>query len=126
MSEFDALPEPDTDNAKLNAFNETWEATLAAKAAEEETTRQTMIEAAKAEMAEWEKQQEVQRESKTSQNRQEEQVVLEDIEREMDPENGNPWERVVKLVEIKAEAGEGELDVSRMKSIFLQMKNKQK
>jgi hypothetical protein len=27
--------------------------------------------------------------------------VLEDIEREMDPENGNPWERVVKLVEIK-------------------------
>ena len=41
------------------------------------------------------------RHSQTSQNRQEEQVVLEDIEREMDPENGNPWERVVKLVEIK-------------------------
>eukprot|EP00619_Florenciella_sp_RCC1007_P009729 CAMPEP_0205921346 /NCGR_PEP_ID=MMETSP1325-20131115/12696_1 /ASSEMBLY_ACC=CAM_ASM_000708 /TAXON_ID=236786 /ORGANISM="Florenciella sp., Strain RCC1007" /LENGTH=126 /DNA_ID=CAMNT_0053289151 /DNA_START=11 /DNA_END=391 /DNA_ORIENTATION=- len=126
MAEFDALPEPDADNAKLNEFNEKWEAELAAKAAEEEATRQTMVEKAKEELAEWEKQQEVQRESKTSQNRQEEQVVLEDIEREMDPENGNPWERVVKLVEIKAEPAEGELDVSRMKSIFLQMKNKQK
>ena len=47
------------------------------------------------------------------------QVKLEALEADL--ESDNPWERVVKLVDLQQE-GEGS-DVSRMRSILIQLKN---
>lgn len=37
--------------------------------------------------------------------------------------NGNSWERVTKLVDLQLDHTATELDTSRMRQIFIQMKN---
>ena len=56
-------------------------------------------------------------------NRTAEQVFLEQLEADL--ESDNPWERVVNLVDIQADADEAN-DVSRMRQIFIQLKNEKK
>ena len=47
------------------------------------------------------------------------QVKLEKLEADLESEN--PWERVINLVDMQAEAGKA--DMSRIKQIFIQLKN---
>ena len=56
--------------------------------------------------------------AKKEMNREEEAKVLESAKADM--ECANPWERVVKLVDMKSE---GEHDMSRMKQVMIRMKN---
>lgn len=112
---------PDPDDAKLEEFNLQWQAELAQKEQEEEAVRSQMLEEAQKAFADWNQQREVQRESKSAQNRQEEQVLCEQIEGEI--ENDNPWERVVSLIDLQTDHSDESLDVSRMRAIFIKMKN---
>lgn len=53
-------------------------------------------------------------------NRSEEQVLLEKVEYEL--ESGNSWERVTKLIDNEAEEDD-KSDTSRMRKLFIQLKN---
>ena len=46
---------------------------------------------------------------------------MEQIEADMEAEN--PWARVIKLVDLQAEHSDKNLDVSRMRQLFIQLKN---
>ena len=97
-------------------FDAQWQEELGQKAQTEEEKRQEMVIAAKGAMDEWGAQREVQRESKTSQNRQDEQLLCEQIELERE---ADPWDRVVKLVDLQTDASDDLLDTSRMRAIFI-------
>ena len=49
------------------------------------------------------------------------QLLMEQIEADMEAEN--PWARVIKLVDLQAEHSDKNLDVSRMRQLFIQLKN---
>ena len=40
-----------------------------------------------------------------------------------DVESENPWERIVSLVDLQADADDKALDTARMRQVFIQMKN---
>lgn len=46
---------------------------------------------------------------------------MEQIEADLEAEN--PWARVIKLVDLQAEHSDKNLDVSRMRQLFIQLKN---
>ena len=76
-------------------FDAQWQEELGQKAQTEEEKRQEMVIAAKGAMDEWGAQREVQRESKTSQNRQDEQLLCEQCSLELtlgyiDQHSNNP------------------------------------
>ena len=54
-------------------------------------------------------------------NRSEEQVLLENIESEVDANNN--WERVTKLIDAGESADAAKADVTRMRKLFIQLKN---
>ena len=54
-------------------------------------------------------------------NRSEEQVLLEKVEYEL--ESGNCWERVTKLIDNDADADADKSDTTRMRKLFIQLKN---
>ena len=49
------------------------------------------------------------------------QLLMEQIEADLEAEN--PWARVIKLVDLQAEHSDKNLDVSRMRQLFIQLKN---
>ena len=57
-------------------------------------------------------------------NREKEQVKMEQMAAEN--ESPNPWERVVSLVDLQADAVAAAGDTSRMRQVFIQMKNSAK
>ena len=74
------------------------------------------------ELAEWQQQRDIKMNAKKENNRTEEAVVLETVNCGI--ESGAPWERVMKLIDSSAETIEGgKSDVSRMKNLFIQLKN---
>jgi hypothetical protein len=46
---------------------------------------------------------------------------MEQIEADLEAEN--PWARIIKLVDLQTEHSDGSNDVSRMRQIFIQLKN---
>mmetsp|Transcript_20360 Transcript_20360/g.37979 ORF Transcript_20360/g.37979 Transcript_20360/m.37979 type:complete len:167 (+) Transcript_20360:54-554(+) len=99
------------------AFNSQWQQELASRKNAEETAKQTAITQASADLAKFTEERDATRESKMSKNRSEEQVKLEALEADL--ESTNPWERVVKLVDLQIDEGE----VGRMRGILIQLKN---
>ena len=95
---------------------------LAAKRDIEMEAESSRKQKAAEELANWTKQKEVKLQAKKDSNRSEEAVVVESVVAGI--EGGHPWERVMKLIDANAEAAEsGKADVSRMRKLFIQLKN---
>ena len=82
-----------------------------------------MIAEAKAEMENWNKQQEIRVTTKKETNRTEEKRQVEQTEAAANPEN-NPWERVISLVDPHVDGSASkDTDTARMHKLFIQLKN---
>ena len=80
--------------------------------------KKEILSAAAEELNNWKEERSKKLVAKKEMNREEEAKVLESAKADM--ECANPWERVVKLVDMKSE---GEHDMSRMKQVMIRMKN---
>eukprot|EP00617_Octactis_speculum_P024708 CAMPEP_0185765330 /NCGR_PEP_ID=MMETSP1174-20130828/28806_1 /TAXON_ID=35687 /ORGANISM="Dictyocha speculum, Strain CCMP1381" /LENGTH=128 /DNA_ID=CAMNT_0028448393 /DNA_START=71 /DNA_END=457 /DNA_ORIENTATION=- len=119
---FVEVPPAETfDNSKLEEFNAKWDLDLQEKDDKEKLEKETMEAKARQEHADWNAERELKRDGRSTANREEEQVLCEQIEGEIESEN--PWERVFKLVDLQKEHTDGRSDVNRMKGIFRKMKN---
>jgi hypothetical protein len=146
-----AMPEPESSapNA-LTTFMAEWNAKLQAKIGAEQDAEKADRAKAKEELDQWKKQvrssagdpdvyahitlaltpqpfpqqRDIRLKSKNEMNRSTESVFVEQIEAAL--ESKNEWERVTKLVDITQDDGKDGLksDVGRMRSLFLQLKNK--
>jgi Tfp pilus assembly protein FimV len=106
----------------FRAFNRRFNATLEERRiAESEAERSTRAKANE-DLSNWTLQRDVRLNAKKEKNRSEEQVLLESLESEV--EGGNAWERVTKLIDLSADAlDKKSSDVSRMRKLFIQLKN---
>ena len=117
------LPEPETD--KLQEFHAEWDSILAQKAADEEAAEKEMFDKAKQTREQFNEAREELMDRNTTRNREAERVLFEQIDNDIEG-SGNAWERVVKLVDLQADHGDDKLDTSRMRQVFLKMKNSPK
>ena len=114
-----SFPTPEDSTGPLARFTVEWEKSLEAKAQEEQTVRNDAILKAKQELNQFHQDRELMREQKAKNNREAEQIKMEQVVSDLESEN--PWERVVSLVDIST-VDSSSVDVSRMKTIFIQMK----
>jgi len=104
---------------KIKKWREEQKARLEEKDAEEEKKREEWREAAKKELEEWYKHHaEAINKTKTTNRNAEKQFVAEADE----VEPGTEWERIAKLCEFNPKSSRTSKDVSRMRSIILQLK----
>ncbi|XP_011883165.1 PREDICTED: clathrin light chain isoform X2 [Vollenhovia emeryi] len=104
---------------KIKKWREEQKARLEEKDAEEEKKREEWKEAAKKELEEWYKHHaEAINKTKTTNRNAEKQFVAEADE----VEPGTEWERIAKLCEFNPKSSRTSKDVSRMRSIILQLK----
>ena len=103
----------------MAAWNEEWSTKLAARKDAEDAAKAAAIAQASSDASHFDLARSKAREATSLKNRNEEQVKLEALEADL--ESVNPWERVVKLVDIQQDK-EGP-DLSRMRSILIQLKN---
>lgn len=105
----------------MTAWNNEWQVTLKERKDEENATKAAAVEAAEAQLATFQTEREVKRESRISKNRSDEQDKLEAIEADL--ENDNSWQRVVKMVELNQDASDGAQDCGRMRDVMIFLKN---
>ena len=79
---------------------------------------------AKSQLAQLETERQTTFQGRMQANREKEQVKMEQMA--ADNESPNPWERVVSLVDLQADAVAAAGDTSRMRQVFIQMKNSAK
>ncbi|TGZ38329.1 clathrin light chain isoform X2 [Temnothorax curvispinosus] len=104
---------------KIKKWREEQKARLEEKDAEEEKKKEEWKEAAKKELEEWYKHHaEAINKTKTTNRNAEKQFVAEADE----VEPGTEWERIAKLCEFNPKSSRTSKDVSRMRSIILQLK----
>ncbi|XP_029174877.1 clathrin light chain isoform X2 [Nylanderia fulva] len=104
---------------KIKKWREEQKARLEEKDAEEEKKKEEWREAAKKELEEWYKHHaEAINKTKTTNRNAEKQFVAEADE----VEPGTEWERIAKLCEFNPKSSRTSKDVSRMRSIILQLK----
>ncbi|KAH0944688.1 hypothetical protein HN011_005377 [Eciton burchellii] len=104
---------------KIRKWREEQKARLEEKDAEEEKKKEEWKEAAKKELEEWYKHHaETINKTKTTNRNAEKQFVAEADE----VEPGTEWERIAKLCEFNPKSSRTSKDVSRMRSIILQLK----
>lgn len=101
------------------------EARLKTKDAEEEVEKEKLKEKAKEELLEWYKRYEVQLEKTKSSNREAESDFVTEVGGMNHIEPGSEWDRVSKHCDFSAKAPGHTKDVSRMRSILLQLKQNQ-
>eukprot|EP01041_Mallomonas_annulata_P007958 gene7958-16291_t len=116
------MPDPEPEDA-LSAFNRAWNEKLAKKKEAEIEAEQVVKSQASEDMSNWTTQRSIRMHAKKDSNRSEEQVLLEQLESEIDI--GNVWDRVTKLIDSGAEysADSDNADVTRMRKLFIQLKN---
>ena len=105
----------------VSAFNRTWAEQLEAKRKKEQAEDVAAKEKAAADLADWNTQRQVRLNANKDKNRSEEQVLLEKVEYEL--EGGNTWERVTKLIDNDVDADSEKSDTTRMRKLFIQLKN---
>jgi hypothetical protein len=117
------LPDPDPiEEDALTIFNKEWAKKLDAKREQEFQHDKAAREKASEELANWKTQRDVRLNAKKDKNRTEEAVTIETL----DAESGNakPWDRLPKLIDSnEAAPSEGTKDVSRMRKLFIHLKN---
>ena len=105
----------------MQLWNEEWQRTLKERKDSENALKGEAVEAARAEMEDFQSRRDVKCESRMARNRADEQEKLEAIEADL--ENDNSWQRVVKLVELQHDTVEGAADVGRMRDVMILLKN---
>ena len=100
-----------------------WNKILEAKRAAELDEESKVKNTAASDLHNWNSQRDVRLASKKDSNRTAEQVFLETIESDID--GVNTWDRVTKLIEASqdAVATDERVDISRMRKLFIQLKN---
>ncbi|KAK4887526.1 hypothetical protein RN001_003797 [Aquatica leii] len=112
---FEAKEEPE----KIRKWREEQKTRLEEKDKEEEKKKEELREIASKELQDWYKHHEEQiAKTKAANRNAEKQFVAED--NEIEP--GTEWERIAKLCDFNPKASKGNKDVSRMRSILLQLK----
>lgn len=104
---------------KIKIWKEKQEKLLEEKDAKEEKTKQELREKATKELAEWYKQHEEQVAKTRQANRSAEKELVADMTK-MEP--GTEWERIAKLCDFNPKTAKSSRDISRMRSIILQVK----
>jgi len=115
------MPSPEHMSSALDAFHRKWQAELLAKDEAETSAKLAAVASARAELEKAETERQALREANMTKNRSEEQLLMEQIEADLEAEN--PWARIIKLVDLQTEHSESSNDVSRMRQIFIQLKN---
>lgn len=104
---------------KIKKWREEQKTRLEEKDAEEETKKEEWREIAKNELEEWYKHHEEQIGKTKAANRNAEKQFVAEVD-EIEP--GTEWERIAKLCDFNPKASKTSKDVSRMRSIILQLK----
>eukprot|EP01038_Epipyxis_sp_PR26KG_P011887 gene11887-15905_t len=118
----DMLPDPDPiEEDALTKFNKAWNAKLELKRAAEYEHEKTVRAKAAEDLLSWNTQRDIRLTAKKDSNRSEEQVSLEALESEV--EVLKTWERVTKLIDNNDPVDAKGSDVSRMRKLFIQLKN---
>ena len=104
-------------------FNREWNERLEEKRRKEEAAEEEAKAHAAEELANYLEQRETRMNAKKEVNRSEEQVLLEQLESDLD--GANVWDRVSKLIEAGVDVPDDleKADVSRMRKLFIQLKN---
>lgn len=103
-------------------FNREWNEKLEEKKRKEDAAEEAAKAAAAEELANYLAQRETRMNAKKEINRSEEQVLLEQLESDLD--GGNVWDRCTKLIEAGNDVPDSDkADVSRMRKLFIQLKN---
>jgi len=110
---------PREEPEKIKRWREEQKARLEKKDEEEEKKKQEMREAAKKELDEWYSSHEEQVAKNRNANRSAERELVADTE-PMEP--GTEWERIAKLCDFNPKGSKHSKDISRMRSIILQVK----
>lgn len=110
-------------NIFYSVFTREWNEKLELKRQAEERAEEESRATAAQDLATWQSQREVRLNAKKEVNRAEEQVLLEQHESDLDA--ANVWDRVSKLIEASVDAPDdpSKSDVSRMRKLFIQLKN---
>ena len=102
-------------------WNEAWQATLLRRKEEENATKASHVEKAREDIAAFQAERERRREGRMAKNRSDEQDKLEAIEADL--ENDNSFQRVVKMIELNQDSGDGAADTGRMRDVLVLLKN---
>lgn len=98
-----------------------WDAEIAEREEKEREVLASNLAEAKAALENFETEREVKVRAAMQTNREKEQVLMEQLAAEGESEN--PWERIVSLVDLQASTSDENFDVSRMRQVFIQLKN---
>jgi len=112
-------PVPRIEPEPIRLWREEHQTKLVEKDAAEESAKEALREKAKQELVDWYKQHDEQTSKTRHANRCAEKELLDDAER---PEPGAEWERISKLCDFGPKSARNSRDVSRMRSIILQVK----
>ena len=102
-------------------FNREFQVKIDAKRAAEFEHEKAVRAKALEEMATWKNQREIKLNAKKETNRNEQQVFVETLESEA--QNLKVWDRVGKLIDANESGDRKGSDVSRMRKLFIQLKN---
>jgi len=116
---FNVFSEPREDPEKIRIWREEQKLRLEEKDRAEETKREELREAAKKELEEWYKSHDEQLASNRKANRNAEKELVAETE---PVEPGTEWERIAKLCDFNPKGSKHSKDISRMRSIILQLK----
>lgn len=115
-----AMPES-SEPSPMQKWNEEWQETLKTRKDEENARKAELLEKAKVDLENFQKEREQKREAKMAKNREDEQAKLEAIEADL--ENDNSWQRVCKMVELTHDSTEAAEDAKRMRDVLIFLKN---
>ena len=123
MDEFPDYDHPVTNgtssiDAELQAK---WDEEIRVREAKEAEVLATNLAEAKAALEAFEEEREVKMRASMQTSREKEQVLMEQLAAEGEGEN--PWERIVSLVDLQASTSDENMDTSRMRQVFIQLKN---
>lgn len=105
----------------MQKWNEEWQETLKARKDQENAKKAELLEKARVDLENFQKERESKREAKMAKNREDEQAKLEAIEADL--ENDNSWQRVCKMVELTHDSTEAAEDAKRMRDVLIYLKN---
>jgi hypothetical protein len=98
-----------------------WDAEIATREEKEREVLAANLSDAKSALEQFETERETRVRAAMQTNREKEQVLMEQLAAEVESEN--PWERIVSLVDLQASASDENFDLSRMRQVFIQLKN---
>lgn len=116
----DYFAEADTNGSADAELQAKWDAEIREREAKEAEVLAENLARAKDALEKFEADRQQKIQDSMAKNREKEQVLMEQL---ADIESENPWERIVSLVDLQTGMSDDNFDVSRMRQIFIQLKN---